>query len=336
MASRSFKSLVTILVILSLNAYADTAACDSKDAPCGSNAAPASLLQKALRSDGKANIAQDNTVFQARTLPIPDFAERYLKLVEMGVTGSLTDEAGSIFGDCHSMPGPFNASARENGQDWPPYGHTMVGHKRLQNLRMAIEETIANNIPGDFAELGVWRGGTCIYAKALYDVYQQKSRYVHVFDVFGEVPSFSKANAAYEECVHILAVSEEAVRHNFIKYGAHDDNVKFHKGLFKDTLPTFTKDMTSGNIAVLRIDGNFYDSYQDSLYYLYPMVPIGGIIIFDDVMADPAAMQAWLDFKADNGLTEELTRVDDSSTWFRKTADIKTDPVRRPYKDCNK
>jgi len=59
MASKSFKSLVTIWVILSVSAYADTAACDNKDAVCESNAAPASLLQKAFHSDGKANIAQD-------------------------------------------------------------------------------------------------------------------------------------------------------------------------------------------------------------------------------------------------------------------------------------
>merc|ERR1719198_610192 len=103
----------------------------------------------------------------------------------------------------------------------------MVGHRRLQNVRDAIEETIANNIPGDFAELGVWRGGTCIYAKALYDAKGEFSRKVHVFDVFGEVPSFLKTNLVYKQNARYLAVPEEAVKHNFEKYGVMDDNVEF-------------------------------------------------------------------------------------------------------------
>lgn len=41
------------------------------------------------------------------------------------------------------------------------------------------------------------------------------------------------------------------------------------------------------SIAVLRVDGNFYDSYQDAMYYMYDVVRIGGIMIFDDVMSHP-------------------------------------------------
>ena len=96
----------------------------------------------------------------------------------MAVTGSLTDEAGT----CNGGPGgcalanvkPYDASERENGNDWPPFGHTMVGHKRLWNVNMTLRTVFANNVPGDFVELGVWRGGVCIYAKAMINMFAQK------------------------------------------------------------------------------------------------------------------------------------------------------------------
>ena len=63
-------------------------------------------------------------------------------------------------------------------------------------------------------------------------------------------------------------------------------------------------------LAVLRVDGNFHDSYQDALYYLYGFVPVGGFVIFDDVFSHKGAMQAWNEFNKDHGLPEELTRID--------------------------
>ena len=167
---------------------------------------------------------------------IPDvqLQEAYLHLVEMAVTGSLTDEAGT----CNGGPGgcalanvkPYDASERENGNDWPPFGHTMVGHKRLWNVNMTLRTVFANNVPGDFVELGVWRGGVCIYAKAMINMFAQKNREVHVFDAFSKIPGYKGAQ-------DFLMNSEESVKHNFVKYGVMDNQVVFHVGLFKDTLP---------------------------------------------------------------------------------------------------
>jgi len=300
------------------------------------------MLQTALLQRGHQTQPKTSTILQSnsqvtRRESNDNIKERYLKLIEMAVTGSLTDEAGSCLETSPScnVTKPFNASLREDGADWPPFGHTMVGHLRLRNVRTAIEETIANHIPGDFVELGVWRGGTCIYAKALYDVAGEVSRKVHLFDAFGEVPAFD-ANPVYKERSKFLAVSMEAVKHNFEKYGVLDDGVQFHKGLFKDTLPAFIASDPQQQVAVLRIDGNFYDSYQDALYSLYPMVPVGGIVIFDDVGEDGTPMRAWLDFKSDNGLPEKLSKIDHSGRWFRKEKDTKIDPQkRRPPRDAN-
>jgi hypothetical protein len=110
-------------------------------------------------------------------------AHEYLRLVEMAVTGSLIDEAGRCKGHSCKLDQllPYDAELRKGGDDWPPFGHTMVGHVRLHNIRDVLKAVVRNNVPGDFAELGVWRGGSCIYAKAVLNVMEADTRNVLVF-----------------------------------------------------------------------------------------------------------------------------------------------------------
>ncbi len=114
-----------------------------------------------------------------------------------------------------------------------------------------------------------------------------------------------------------LANSMDAVKGNFEFFGFLDPNVHFVKGLVKDSLFSLSKSH-EGPIAVLRVDGNFYDSFQDAMYYLYPKVPVGGIVIFDDVMFHPSVMAFWKNFKQDYRMPEELNRIDHHSAWFWK------------------
>lgn len=75
-----------------------------------------------------------------------------------------------------------------------------------------------------------------------------------------------------------MAVSLEEVRQNFLKYGLLDDQVRFLKGFFKDTLPK-----APIGLAVLRVDGDLYESAMEALQYLYPKISVGGYIILDDL-----------------------------------------------------
>jgi len=186
--------------------------------------------------------------------------ERYIALLEAAITGTLTDELGRCnlgAGGCAlAQLAPFDAEQRRTGQDWPPAGHTMVGTARLRNIRMALEAVVADGVPGDFMELGVWRGGACIFAKALLDVLDPAGgRRVVLLDAFGDIPGYAAVMA-------FLAVSEPQVRHNFAKYGVLDDSVVMIKGLFKDTVEKYGKERAGAPIAVLRLDSNFYDSLQ--------------------------------------------------------------------------
>jgi O-methyltransferase len=55
---------------------------------------------------------------------------------------------------------------RERGWDWPPEAETMIGRYRLDNIQDAIRTVIAEDVPGDWLETGVWRGGASIFARA--------------------------------------------------------------------------------------------------------------------------------------------------------------------------
>ena len=252
--------------------------------------------------------------------------ERYLSLVEKAVTGALIDEAGSCSGPVFPLTGcpldllqPYVPAARENGSDWPPFGFTMVGSKRVKNMRMAIEAVTSGSIPGAIVEAGVWRGGLCIFSKLLLDVLGER-RSVHLLDAFGTLPYGSEGVKDY------LAVSLDQVKHNFRKFDALDTSVHFHRGIFQHTIPKLRKalDAAHEQIAVLRVDGNFYDSHQDALYQLYELVPVGGIVIFDDCYSN-AVLQFWKDFCSDQGAIESFTPIDQSAGWFRKVKAIRID-----------
>ena len=65
---------------------------------------------------------------------------------------------------------------RSEGRDWPAHAETMIGLKRLDNLHACIEAVIRDQVPGDFIETGVWRGGACIFMRAALNAYAERGR----------------------------------------------------------------------------------------------------------------------------------------------------------------
>ena len=152
---------------------------------------------------------------------------------------------------------------------------------------------IQNQIPGDFIETGVWRGGACILMRAVLNAYGVKDRRVWVADSFQGVPppDLKKYPADVDSMYHTfedLSVSFETVQRNFKKYGLLDHQVVFLKGWFKDTLPTAPME----RLAVLRLDGDLYESTMIALQSLYPKLSAGGYVIIDVPSLDDARAYA--------------------------------------------
>ena len=81
-----------------------------------------------------------------------------------------------------------HAEARAEGRDWPPIAHTMIGLKRLDSLHFCAQDILSNQVPGDFIETGVWRGGSVIFMRAVLKSYNVTDRCVWVADSFAGVP----------------------------------------------------------------------------------------------------------------------------------------------------
>jgi O-methyltransferase len=143
----------------------------------------------------------------------------------------------------------------------------MIGMQRLTSLQHCVETVLADDIPGDLVECGVWRGGACILMRAVLAAYGDETRCVWLADSFAGLPRPDPAKYKADKGIRsdlaagILGVPEAEVRANFQRYGLLDDQVRFLPGWFKDTL----HDAPIDRIAVLRLDGDLYESTIQAL-----------------------------------------------------------------------
>jgi len=215
----------------------------------------------------------------------------------------------------------YNAAWRSVGADWPADAETMVGMERLNNVEFCVKDVIANGVPGDFIETGVWRGGVCILMAAVMKVYGVTDRTVWAADSFEGLPKpdgryAQDAGDTFHKFKESLGISVEEVQANFERYGMLSDNVKFLKGWFKDTLPT----APIKSLAVLRLDGDMYASTMDALNNLYDKVSVGGYTIIDDYGAVPTCKQAVEDFRTQHNIFEPVQSIDWSGIFWKKEA----------------
>jgi O-methyltransferase len=214
----------------------------------------------------------------------------------------------------------FVQRKRDLGLDWPAEAETMIGMQRLTSLQHCVETVLAEDIPGDLIECGVWRGGACILMRAVLAAYGDETRCVWLADSFEGLPRPDPANYKADKGIRtelaagILGVPEAEVRANFQRYGLLDDQVRFLPGWFKDTL----HDAPIDRIAVLRLDGDLYESTIQALDALYPRLSPGGFCIIDDYHAMKPCEQAVTDYRAKHGVSAKIVEIDGTGVLWRK------------------
>lgn len=216
----------------------------------------------------------------------------------------------------------FEPVRRENGEDWPFLAHTMIGLKRMNNIQELAEKVFANEVPGDFIETGVWRGGACIWAAAIIKAHGE-DRKVWVCDSFQGLPppKYGQYPADVRD-VHYnapyLIVGLPDVKSNFETYDLLDPNIVFVEGWFHETLPNIPQD---AQFSILRLDGDMYESTMVALENLYPKLSVGGYVIVDDY-ALANCRQAVMDYRKMHNITDECVKIDNYSVYWTKTKDI--------------
>jgi O-methyltransferase len=150
--------------------------------------------------------------------------------------------------------------------------------------------------------------------RGLLKAYGVVNRTVWVADSFEGLPIPKSESDGWDYSQSdFLKVSLEQVKSNFEKFDLLDDQVKFLKGWFCDTLPT----APVKQIAVLRLDGDLYSSTMDALQNLYHLVSKGGYVIVDDYYSWPACRAAVADFLSCNSIKADILPVDDDCAYWK-------------------
>ena len=200
----------------------------------------------------------------------------------------------------------------------PHYAHTMVSRERLDNVLWCIEQVLRDGVPGDLMETGVWRGGVIVLMRAVLKVHGVTNRMVWAADSFQGLPPPDLKHYPADGDVpwHLYPdarVSVQRVQENLRRYDLLDDQVRILPGWFKDTLPT----APIKSLAVLRLDGDMYESTMESLVNLYSKLSVGGFLIVDDYEL-PACRKAIHDFREERKISGPLVPIDSVAVDWRK------------------
>jgi O-methyltransferase len=256
----------------------------------------------------------------------------YLDLLKKCLSDSIYDDGLDLLqgkfvmdqqtGKVHSRDAPRAAPERKRlGLVWPSRAHTMIGMARLDNLQACVETIIKDRISGDLIETGVWRGGASIFMRGMLKAFGVVDRKVWVADSFEGLPPPDAELYPHDSADEFyryadLAVSVEDVRRNFERYGLFDEQVNFVKGWFRDTLPQVPIE----RLALMRLDGDMYESTMDALVHLYPKLQVGGFAIIDDYNIVSACNEAVDEYRRAKRITADLIPIEGCGAFWRKTA----------------
>jgi hypothetical protein len=207
--------------------------------------------------------------------------------------------------------------------------YTMTSSERLAALCMAVEYVVANNIPGSFVECGVWRGGSSMAAAWTFKRLSREDVDFFLFDTFEGMSCPSENDVSYatgQTALQLLASSDKEsevwayapitnVRRNLELTGYPADRLHFIKGKVEETIP----DNAPAQIAILRLDTDWYESTKHELIHLFPLLSRKGILIIDDYGHWAGARKAVDEYFSAQGLKPFLGRIDNTGRIYVKS-----------------
>lgn len=199
---------------------------------------------------------------------------------------------------------------------------TMTNIESLYSLYCSVDYVLKNNIKGAFVECGVWRGGSSMLIAQMLKNRNITDRNLYLFDTFEGMsePTHNDLDIRgvkaatllrdhennKEESVWCLAELKD-VQNNMRLTAFPEENVTFIKGKVEDTIP---ENLPKENIALLRLDTDWYESTKHELNYLYPQLEQRGVLVIDDYGHWEGCRKAVDEYFQENNIHLLLHRID--------------------------
>ncbi|WP_395644982.1 TylF/MycF/NovP-related O-methyltransferase [Terricaulis sp.] len=238
--------------------------------------------------------------------------DAYIDLIKRSITNHLYLGEDAAFADFRSVK-HYDVGQAHWKIDAYARPITLLSLAQLDLVEQAVLAVEQRGVPGDFIEAGVWRGGVIVLMRALLKAHGITARKIFAADSFAGIPKNTRAlNDPVDKWRDRWVAPIEEVRQNIARFGLLDDKITFVPGFFADTL----QHLADQRFAVVRLDSDSYDSVEESLVYLYPLLAPGGVIIIDDWHL-VGCQQAVLNYRARHGIVEDLKVHDGNAYWTK-------------------
>lgn len=247
------------------------------------------------------------------TLPADQsLRDTYIDLVKRSITNYLYLGQNAAFAKFNGLS-HYDPKQGEWLVDANARPMTVLSKGQLDLIEKSIVDLEKRNVPGDYIEAGVWRGGAVILMRALLDAYGILQRKIFAADSFRGIP---KNHAFRHDPVDLWNdrwdVSLAEVKGNIERFELLDDRINFVQGFFSDSLQA----LTGNSFALIRLDSDAHDSVMTSLDVLYPLLSPRGIIIIDDwhLIGCRIAVDA---YRKTYGIKEEIIVEAGNGYWLK-------------------
>lgn len=201
---------------------------------------------------------------------------------------------------------------------------TMTSNERLYGLIESVKYIISNNLPGSFVECGVWKGGSMMAVAETLLGLGITDRNLYLYDTFSGMTAPTEEDSNYqeqpaadllikdtkkkEESLVWAYSSLEEVKSNIEKTGYPSSFIHYAEGDVLKTIPG----TDPGEIALLRLDTDWYESTKHELQHLYPKLVEKGVLIIDDYGFWKGSRKATDEYFLENKISILLQRMDDT------------------------
>jgi len=208
---------------------------------------------------------------------------------------------------------------------------TMTSTERMFGLFTAVEYIIKNNIHGDIVECGVWRGGSSMIIAKTLMLHNQTNRKIYMYDTYEGMSEPTEhdvdftgrdANNTFNQIVDEAGkpvwcyADLDDVTANMKRTNYPLENIIFVKGKVEETIPNT---LPQADIALLRLDTDWFESTYHEFIHLYPKLVDNGVLLIDDYGHWQGAREATDRYFLENGVNMLLSRIDYTARMGIKT-----------------